>query len=1015
MGGDKMNQNMFLAQSYNDAWEDYRYVCENSEAARWDWVIITASNDRQAAAYQLQIEKRKKENFLPSHTKIIVIPDLDGERVGSGGATLNVLYNLAEKIGIENVINQKILLLHSGGDSKRIPQYSACGKLFAPVPRVLPNGKKSTIFDELLISVSGIPSRIGFGMLVLPSDTEILFNPLQLDLLSCDAAGLSIKASIEEGTEHGVFLQGEEVYDKRNKNVAQFLHKQSETVLRNCGAVDAYDNIDIDTGCIWVGNKMISALLQLICDNDRLSEEKRRKFVNPKVCLSFYADFLYPLADESTLEGFYKEMPENVFSKELKECRTEIWERLHKFHLSLVKMLPAKYIHFGMTHEMFDLLVWDIDKYNFLGWKKQILTNSRKGRVINSYIDDSVDVPEECFIEDSIVGKNCKIGNGSIISGVEIQNVSVPDDVVLHGLKLNNGKYVCRIYGREDNPKSSKMDKFLGSSLTDLIEKTGLENKDLWDGPSASIWNANIYASSTTFGGAAEMALTLYRILQGTAEREEIDKWCRAERYSLKDSFNQADVTEILNRQDQIEKLVRVQKCVQKLVNGEQMYEAVEELGNNISSEVLQSLFTHASKADFPLNMRLYLMLSHLSKKLNVRIGELTSAELEDKSYEIVRNEIIEATVKKHLFDLEKAKFVYDEYTCSLPVRVNFCGSPSDAAPYCLEHGGTMVDGAVLLKGKRPISAKIEKINKNVFILESLDQDCRKEISDISKIRNCGNPFDEFALHKAVLVASGLVSYTEDGISLKEICEKIGGGLKLTTSAAVPKGSGLGTSSIIAAACIKAINEIMNQDTSDERIYAQVFLAEQLMTTGGGWQDQVGGLKEGLKYFTAKPGLYQKIDVEEIKLDEAVFEELNERFVLIFSGQRRLARNVLREEMNQCIKNNKEALGAIEKIREYCALMKFNLEKGDITAFAQYITKQFELVKKLDKGASNTCIEYIFQVCDDLIDGKAICGAGGGGFLQVILKKGVTKQELKQRIEQEFSDCGVEVWDCCLV
>src|SRR5699024_597539 len=133
--------------------------------------------------------------------------------------------------------------------------------------------------------------------------------------------------------------------------------------LRNCGAVDAYDNIDIDTGCIWVGNKMISALLQLICDNDRLSEEKRRKFVNPKVCLSFYADFLYPLADESTLEGFYKEMPENVFSKELKECRTEIWERLHKFHLSLVKMLPAKYIHFGMTHEMFDLLVWDIDKY----------------------------------------------------------------------------------------------------------------------------------------------------------------------------------------------------------------------------------------------------------------------------------------------------------------------------------------------------------------------------------------------------------------------------------------------------------------------------------------------------------------------------------------------------------------------------------------------------------------------------------------------------------------------------
>ena len=40
-----------------------------------------------------------------------------------------------------------------------------------------------------------------------------------------------------------------------------------------------------------------------------------------------------------------------------------------------------------------------------------------------------------------------------------------------------------------------------------------------------------------------------------------------------------------------------------------------------------------------------------------------------------------------------------------------------------------------------------------------------------------------------------------------------------------------------------------------------------------------------------------------------------------------------------------------------------------------------------------------------------VCGAGGGGFLQVILKKGVTKDELKKRIGDNFLDCGVEVWD----
>ena len=184
------------------------------------------------------------------------------------------------------------------------------------------------------------------------------------------------------------------------------------------------------------------------------------------------------------------------------------------------------------------------------------------------------------------------------------------------------------------------------------------------------------------------------------------------------------------------------------------------------------------------------------------------------------------------------------------------------------------------------------------------------------------------------------------------------------------------------------------------------------MSTGGGWQDQVGGMTPGVKYFTSAPGIHQDIEVDYLRLSQETKKELNERFALIFSGQRRLARNVLREEMNQCIRNDAISLKAIDDIQEYCAIMRYYLLKGDITSFAKCVTAQFELVKILDKGASNTCIEYIFDVCEDLIDGKSICGAGGGGFLQVILKKGITKKQLKSRIEEKFSDCGVKVWNC---
>ena len=295
------------------------------------------------------------------------------------------------------------------------------------------------------------------------------------------------------------------------------------------------------------------------------------------------------------------------------------------------------------------------------------------------------------------------------------------------------------------------------------------------------------------------------------------------------------------------------------------------------------------------------------------------------------------------------------------------------------------------------------------------DLNGRMKFYDMKELRSCENPYDTFALHKAVLLAAGITSPKNNINDVSSLCEKIGGGISMATFVDIPKGSGLGTSSILAAGCLKAVNEIFGLDTSARCIYAQVFAVEQLMSTGGGWQDQVGGFTPGIKFFQSRPGAYQDIKIDYLDLNEDIRRELQDRFVLIFSGQRRLARNVLREEMNQCIRNNPEISEKMELIRQYCALMKYELERGNITGFAQYITKQFELIKTIDKGASNTCIEYIFDVCDDLIDGKSICGAGGGGFLMVVLKEGVSKDLIKERIRNEFMDCGISVWDSTFI
>ena len=121
---------LFLRQSYLDSFDTYTQSFR-PDAVGWDYVVLTASNEAQALAYEAQLQHRLVDHVLPEKTKYLVVPDPDGKRCGSGGATLAVLEQIAKEAGSENLSKLRILCIHSGGDSKRVPQYSALGKLFS--------------------------------------------------------------------------------------------------------------------------------------------------------------------------------------------------------------------------------------------------------------------------------------------------------------------------------------------------------------------------------------------------------------------------------------------------------------------------------------------------------------------------------------------------------------------------------------------------------------------------------------------------------------------------------------------------------------------------------------------------------------------------------------------------------------------------------------------------------------------------------------------------------------------
>ena len=908
---EKMN-NLFLRQSYLDSWEDYERSLKKKSFIKWDYIILTASNEAQATAYRNQIENRLEKGLLPEETTYAVLPDPEGKRVGSGGATFQVMRYIAEQEPErENPFkNRRILVIHSGGDSKRVPQYSAIGKLFSPVPRELPDGRSSTLFDEFIVGMSGVPSRIQEGMLVLSGDVLLLFNPLQIDAQFDGAAAISIKEPVATGKNHGVFLNDGHDY------VKCFLHKQTEERLREMGAVNKAGNVDLDTGAVLFGSALLQALFRLISTGGKVDEKKFRQFCNEEARISFYGDFLYPLANDSTLEDFYKEAAEGQLNEALHECRTQIWNAIHHFSMKLLCLSPAEFIHFGTTRELRSLVTKNVQDYEFLDWKMQVNSAVQKEGFAahNAYVGSRAKIGKEAYLENCYILGNSEVGDGTVLSHVRIMDRKIPEQIVMHGIELTGGKKVIRIYGVPDNPKGKYPGEvsFLGTTLNQFMAQNKVTKEELWKGEETYLWFADLYPVCDDWEDALDMAEIIYKMAHGTATKEEISRWRETERMSLYSSFNAADIEASCDQERFLENRILARCFIRKLEQGMYYADALKIFGKRgISKEIFKLLMEDAAEADFSLKIRIYHAVSCYMKKTRTIYDDLHYDALENDCFGTIQEVIYEEAEKK-LPDSAGYRIVKDQVDIALPVRVNWGGGWTDTPPHCNEKGGVVLNAAMKLRGIYPVQITVKRLDELHVEFESKDIGVYTTVDSAAEIQDCHNPYDSFALHKAALIACGIIPVKEEA-DLQEILKRMGGGIYLSTQVyGVPKGSGLGTSSILSGACVKGIFEFLGQERTDAEIYDVVLGMEQIMSTGGGWQDQVGGLTEGIKLISTKPGIAQNLVVEKIEMPEEGKKELKERFALIYTGQRRLARNLLRDVVGGYIGSRPESLKALQ-------------------------------------------------------------------------------------------------------
>src|SRR5208283_5113726 len=300
------------------------------------------------------------------------------------------------------------------------------------------------------------------------------------------------------------------------------------------------------------------------------------------------------------------------------------------------------------------------------------------------------------------------------------------------------------------------------------------------------------------------------------------------------------------------------------------------------------------------------------------------------------------------------------------PVRIDLAGGWTDTPPYCLINGGKVLNLAINLNDQPPLQCFIKSTTTKKIIIRSIDLGVERVISSYDQLTDYYSVGSAFAITKAALSVIGFspefcpIKYK----NLKSQLEDFGGGLEITTLAAVPKGSGLGTSSILAATVLGTLAQTCNLNWDPIKLSQMTLILEQLLTTGGGWQDQVGGITQGIKLIETKPG-FEQIPVIRW-LPDRMFHEIDYKssMLLYYTGVTRVAKSILSEIVRGMFLNSGQCLDQLEEIGNL-ALETFEvIQRSDYIRLGQMVNKSWEFNNQLDNGTSTPEIEKTLKIID---------------------------------------------------
>ena len=886
---------------------------------------------------------------------------------------------------------EKRILLHAGGQSRRLPAYAPSGKILTPIP-IFRWERGQRLSQDLLSLQVPLYERImkqapaSIHTMVVSGDVYIrATQPLQ-PIPDVDVVCYGLWLPAETAKNHGVFMASR----KSPATLECMLQKPAITTLGELSKTHLYLT---DIGIWLLSDRAVSVLMKK-CSSNGVNLSSLTPHPSP-LNYDLYSEFGCALGTKPGIEDL----------------------EINGLRVAILPLPGGEFYHYGTSH---DIISSTLAIQNLVNDQREIMHHSRKPHpsmfVQNTFFEtDLTEKNQNIWIENSWVGLGWKLSSRNIITGVPENHwqIRLNEGQCVDIIPVGEAEWCVRPYGFDDKFRGDINDPstlFLGRPFTEWASEHRIEPSAITSSGSVNSGiTASIDLQAARIFPVVDNINDMGLVLRWMLNQPELPGgrmlWNTARRLSADDISAEADM-ERLTRQRATFRAENWRALARNHAHSVfyqvDLEDAAREfhlhgIGEPLPLKENEPLMKRIHDNMFRAELTRLNASTPLSDSTSDSIE--TATNYEEKAFTLLREGLTASALEKKQ---SPQLSVYSDQIVwgRSPVRIDIAGGWSDTPPYCLQEGGNVVNLAIELNGQPPLQTYVKPCKEHHIILRSIDLGAMEIVNTYEELAHFNLVGSPFSIPKAALVLAGFHPRfsQETFASLEDQLKAFGCGIELTLLSAIPAGSGLGTSSLLASTVLGALNDFCGLRWEKNEIGHRTLVLEQLLTTGGGWQDQFGGLLHGVKLLQTGRGFEQTPIVRWLPENLFTQPEYETCHLLYYTGITRTAKTILADIVRRMFLNQHDELQLLREIHNHALDMYDAIQRNQFEEMGRLIGKSWMQNQRLDNGTNPAEVQWLTELIHDYCLGYKLPGAGGGGYLYMVAKDPEAAARIKQTL-----------------